>query len=597
MSLFFRRIKLPRAALAALLFLSASASWAKDKEVIIEQGKEVVVERNVEMKTRDGVTLKADVYRPNRAGQFPVILERNPYDKRLETFGPRAASEGYVFIVQDVRGRYASEGEWYPLRHEPNDGYDTVEWAATLPYANGQVGMFGWSYSAATQFAAAMATPPHLVCILPGFIATNSHEQWVYTGGAFSQAFNQGWSTALAQDVLARRVSKVAVPSHWGDMKEPPSTYKTLDVGTWEGLATYYYDWLRHPDYDDYWKELAVEEHYKNIKVPALHFGGWYDYFVQGTLSGYAGLKARAGHAAARGAQRLVMEVGGHSGADRKVGIVDYGADSVVDYWALALRWYDYQLKGIKNGLEKEKPVRIFVMGANEWMDLDDWPAPGTVERRYYLQSGGRANSRAGDGRLESAPPAAEQPADRFVADPENPVPTIGGPAFGDSSLVHMGPQDQGQVEDRSDVLVYSTAPLSKPCRVMGAVQVDLYVSSSAVDTDFTGKLVDVGPDGTPINIAEGILRARYRESREKAKLLTPDEVTRLTVDLGATAYVFKPGHRIRLEVAGSNFPRFDRNLNTGGAQDSPSNDGVKATNQVHHAAVTPSSLVLTVLP
>lgn len=574
-----------------MLLLALGSRAAGAAEILLEQGKEVLVERDVAMTTRDGVVLRADVFRPKAEGKFPVILERNPYDKHNENFGPRAAANGYVFIVQDVRGRFASDGEWYPLRHERADGYDAVEWAAALPYANGKVGMFGWSYSAATQLAAAGASPPHLACILPGFIASDCSAQWVYCGGAFSQALNQGWSSALAVNTLQRRVAKTAQPSHW-DMKQPLADYPLLDVGTGRELADYYYDWLKHPAYDDYWKEFSVEERFGQITVPALHFGAWYDYFEEGTVRNYAGLKARAGSEAARRGQRLVMAVGGHSGAGPKVGEVDFGAASVVDYWQLALRWYDFILKGVANGMETEKPVRIFVMGTNEWRDLDDWPAPGAVAQPYYLHSAGRANTAAGDGRLTREAPVASEPPDRYVYDPADPVPTVGGPAFGDVHL-KQGPWDQREVERRADVLVYSSEPLVQSCSAIGAVTVELFVSSSAEDTDFTGKLVDVAPDGTALNIAEGILRARYRHSRERAEPLRPGEVTSLTVSLGSTAHVFLAGHRVRLEIASSNFPRFDRNLNPGG---DPAGSAAKATNQVHHDPVSASRLVLTVL-
>jgi len=232
----------------------ALACLAPAREVLLEGDKRVLVERNVAMATRDGVTLRADVFRPDGEGKFPVVLERTPYDKHNETFGAQVAARGYVFIVQDVRGRYASDGEWYPLKNESNDGYDTVEWAAALAYSDGKVGMYGPSYVAVTQLLAAIAAPPHLVCIMPYAMASNAHEQWIYVGGAFSQALNQGWSTAVSINVLEKKVSQTAQPSHW-DMKLPPISYPILDVGPASALADYYHDWLSHPDYDAYWKQ------------------------------------------------------------------------------------------------------------------------------------------------------------------------------------------------------------------------------------------------------------------------------------------------------------------------------------------------------
>lgn len=586
------KLRMPVGAL--LLFSAMSAVVATAKEVLLEKGQEILVERNVAMVTRDGVTLRADVFRPNRDGKFPVILERIPYDKRIENFGPKAASQGYVFIVQDCRGRFASDGEWYPLRDEQNDGYDAVEWAAALPYANGKVGMFGFSYSALTQLFAAMASPPHLTCIMPGFMASDAHAQWVYPGGVFSQALNQGWSTALAINALERRVGRTAQPSHW-DMKQPLISYPLLDVGGAAGLCDFYYDWVRHPAYDAYWKAWSVEEHFAAIKVPALHFGAWYDYFAVGTVRNYAGFRDHAGSPEARQGQRLVMMVGGHAGPGPKIGEVDYGKDSVVDNWALALRWFDHALKGEANGLEREKPVKYFVMGKNVWREADAWPVPGVRPTAFYLHSGGRANTLAGDGVLVREAPAAGA-VDQLVYDPANPVPTVGGPAFGEASL-KQGPYDQREVEKRPDVLVYTTAPFAEDLEIVGEVRVDLHVSSTAVDTDFTAKLVDVAPDGTAINLLEGIQRARYRNSRERAELMVPGEVYPVTVGLGPIAHAFLRGHRLRLEISSSNFPHFARNPNTGAAHDSGDRTEVTATNRIHHGATHASALWVEVAP
>jgi hypothetical protein len=572
----------------------AAALPGSAREVVLSGDTRVVVERNVEMSTRDGVKLRADVYRPDADGRFPVVLERTPYDKRLESFGPQVAARGYVFIAQDVRGRFASDGEWYPLKHEADDGYDAVEWAAALPYASGRVGMYGPSYLSAAQLLAAVAAPPHLSCIMPFAMASNFHEQWVYQGGAFSLVLNEGWSSAVSINVLEKRAGDGAQPSRW-DMKLPPIGYPVLDLPAAQQLAPYYYDWLRHPDYDDYWKQLSIEEHFGQIRVPALHVGAWYDYFEDGPVRNFVGIRARGGSEAARRGQRLVMIVGGHAGAGPKIGDVDFGKDSVVDIGALALRWYDFVMKGIDNGMAAEKPVRIFVTGANKWVDADDWPVPGTRSVRYYMHSAGSANTLSGDGALSTEPPGAEAP-DRYVYDPADPVPTTGGPAFGDARL-RLGPCDQREVEKRADVLVYSTPALAHDTEVLGAVSLELAVSSSAVDTDFTGKLVDVRPDGTAINLKEGIIRARYRASRERPGLMHPGEVCTVTVDLGSAAHVFLAGHRIRVEVSSSNFPHYDRNLNTGAGPGDPSTRAVVAANEVFHDGARPSALVVALAP
>ncbi|MEW5980442.1 MAG: CocE/NonD family hydrolase [Acidobacteriota bacterium] len=555
----------------------------------------VRIENNVAMKARDGVTLRADVYRPKNDGKFPVILERTPYDKRAGVgFGLKAAAQGYVYIIQDCRGRFASEGDWYPFRYESQDGYDAVEWAAALPYSNGKVGMFGGSYVGATQMLAAVAAPPHLAGIMPVVTASNYHGHWAYQGGAFSQLLAQAWCTALAFDTLQRRVAKNSQPWQWG-FERPPLDYPLLELGTPMGLADYYFDWLAHPSYDEYWKQWSIEERFAQIQVPALHLASWYDLFQDGSIRNYTGIKSAGGSEVARKGQRLIISVGGHAGAGPKVGEVDFGKDSVLDTWALGLRWYDYLLKGIDNGMDREKPVRVFVMGTNVWRDEADWPLTRAKATRYYLHSSGKANSLSGDGTLSTTAPANEAP-DQYLYDPAHPVPTQGGPVLGDPVHVPPGPLDQRAVESRPDVLVYTTPAFQNDTEITGPVSLELYISSSAVDTDFTGKLVDVWPNGFAQNLTDGILRARYRHSMAKAEYLNPGEVYKLTIDLWSTSNVFLAGHRLRLEVSSSNSPRFDRNLNTG---EDPGRGKrmTKATNFVYHDRDHPSALVLPVIP
>jgi uncharacterized protein len=577
--------------LAALAGL-ASAAAAQGEHY------DVTVERGVDAKMRDGVILRADIYRPKAEGKFPVLLQRTPYDKRgAVEFGYRAAARGYVVIVQDVRGRYTSEGEWYPFKHESDDGYDTVEWAATLPYSNGKVGMFGGSYVGATQMLAAIAAPPHLAGIFPVVTASNYHENWTYQGGAFEQWFNESWTSGLAENTLDRRVARESNAMRWV-LTLPLAQYPLLDVGGEAGakeLAPYFLDWVAHPDYDDYWKQWSIEEHFSKIQVPAYHVGAWYDIFLGGTLRNYLGIKTRGGSEAARNSQRLLVVIGGHSGSGRKIGDVDFGPQAELDLDAVMLRWYGHLLKGVDNGIENEKPVKIFLLGENLWREEDSWPPPNAHETRYYLHSNGKANGLEGDGALSTAAPEAET-ADHYVYDPENPAPTMGGPLCCDSRHLRPGPRDQRAVEARSDILVFSTPPSKSDFEVIGPVSVDLYASSSAVDTDFTGKLVDVWPNGFAQNLTEGILRARFRNSSENPEFLNPGEIYRLRLDLWATGNVFKAGHRMRLEISSSNFPRFDRNLNTG-EDAAHSAHIVKATNTIYHDREHPSALVVPVVP
>ena len=378
-------------------------------------------------------------------------------------------------------------------------------------------------------------------------------------------------------------------------MKNPPVDYPLLELGTPAGLADYYYDWISHPSYDDYWKQWSIEEHFAQIHVPALHVAAWYDLFQDGSIRNYMGIKSKGGTEAARKGQRLVIIVGGHAGAGQKIGDVDFGKDSVLDTWALGLRWYDYVLKGVDNGMAGQKPVRVFVMGKDVWRDEEDWPLVRAKPTRYYLHSGGKANSLTGDGTLSTTPSAGD-PVDQYVYDPADPMPTQGGPVLGDPVHVPPGPLDQRAVESRSEVLVYTSPAFQRDTEVTGPISLELYVSSSAVDTDFTGKLVDVWPNGFAQNLTDGILRARYRNSMEKAELMNPDEVYKLTLDLWSTSNVFLAGHKLRLEVASSNFPRFDRNLNTGGNPETTATQ-IKATNVVYHDRDHASALVLPIVP
>ena len=561
------------------------------------ENHEVIVERNVAAKMRDGVTLRADIYRPKADGKFPVLLVRTPYDKTGETnFGLKAAARGYVAIAQDVRGRFTSEGDWYTFKNESRDGYDTVEWAAALPYSNGKVGMYGGSYVGATQFLAAIAQPPHLAGICPNVTASNYHDGWAYQGGAFEQWFNESWATGLSTNTMRRRVESSGNALGWTKIL-PLRAYPVLEAPEAEGLAPYFTDWLAHPNFDEYWKQISIEDHYAQIQVPVYNLGAWYDIFLGGTLKNYARLKTEAGAEAAQRGQRLLVYVGGHAGGwgSRKVGAVDFGEKLPIDGDELTLRWYDWLLKGETNGVDKEKPVKIFVMGKNEWREEDDWPLTRAKSTRYFLHSSGAANGVAGSGALSTVAPAEEKP-DQYVYDPTDAVPTIGGPLCCGALPTGIGPEDQRPAEARGDVLVYTTPTFAKDTEVTGPVSLDLFVSSSAVDTDFTGMLVDVWPNGFAQNVTSGILRLRYRNSQEKPELANPGETYHITVDLWATSNVFLAGHKLRLEVSSSNFPRFDRNLNTGEEQ-ARSTRMIKATNVIYHDKAHPSALVLAIVP
>jgi uncharacterized protein len=508
----------------------------------------------------------------------------------------KGAARGYVVVAQDVRGRYRSEGDWYPFKNESQDGYDTVEWAAALPYANGKVGMFGGSYVGATQYLAAIAKPPHLAGICPNVTASNYHDGWTYQGGAFEQWFNESWTTGLAENTMQRSVEAGQKAIAW-TQKLPLTTYPILEAPPTTGLAPYFADWLAHPNFDEYWKQWSIEDHYAQIQVPVFGLGAWYDIFLGGTLRNYERLKKEAGTEEARRGQKLLVYVGGHAGgsSNRKVGEVDFGEKLPFDFNEVMLSWYDSVLRGTSS-TSVGKPVKIFVMGRNEWREEEDWPLARAKGTKYYLHSAGSANSASGDGTLSAVVPGTEK-ADQFSYDPSDAVPTLGGPlCCGPFPPVGLGPQDQTKAESRKDVLVFTTPALSKDLEVTGPVSLDLYVSSSAVDTDFTGKLVDLWPNGFAQNLTEGILRLRYRNSQEKPELAKPGETYHVTVDLWATSNVFLAGHKLRVEISSSNFPRFDRNLNTGEEQARGTRMN-KATNAIYHDKSHPSALILPLVP
>jgi len=454
----------------------------------------------------------------------------------------------------------------------------------------------------ATQMLAAIAHPPHLAGICPIVTASNYHENWTYQGGAFEQWFNESWTSGLAQDTLNRVIrddSNALVADQVLPLTDfPVFNLKPIASGSQmtRELAPYFLDWLAHPTYDSYWKQWSIEENYQNIQVPSLTIAAWYDIFQGGSLRNFIGLKEHAGSEMARSAQHLLIAIGGHSGSSRTVGAVDFGPSAPFSENDVILDWYDYLFLGKQNEFANGKPVKIFVMGKNEWRFEDSWPLERAKSTRYLLESSGKANSASGDGVLDTKG-SSTAAADTFVYDPVNPVPTVGGPLCCDSVHLAPGPRDQKDVEARPDVLVYSTPPLEDDLEVTGPVTLDLYAKSSAVDTDFTAKLVDVWPNGFAQNLTEGILRASFRESTAgEPKPLNPGQVYAYKIDLWSTSNVFLKGHRIRLEVSSSNFPRFDRNLNTGksAAEDS---QFVKATNSVLHDSAHPSALILPVVP
>ena len=536
------------------------------------------VQNDVPATMRDGTILRANVFTPDPPGPYPVIMIRLPYNKdrpMTNSYGAPDvwAAHCYIVVSQDVRGQYKSDGAFYPFRHEAADGYDTIEWAARLPKSSGKVGMYGRSYPGATQWLPATLRPPHLTTIIPAMTSSDYHDGWTYEGGALYQAFVQDWPMeSIAASAMRHYPDGDALGAEFRAARGPAYTDKWrwfLPLGKFPPMhpeepriAEYFYDWLGHPDNDAYWQQWSIRERWSSINVPALNFDGWYDIFLNGATENFAGMRKQGGSAVARDGQRLVIGPWVHISWQRRVGQIDFGPEAVNSMPALMLRWYDYWLKGIQNGVDKDPRVKVFVMGANTWRSANEWPIEGTEFRKYYLLSQGHANTATGDGRLDTKSDAgAGAVSDVYRYDPANPVPSVGGRFM---TVVPGGPYDQRPVLDRQDVLVYTTPPLDKDVEVTGPIEVALYAASSATDTDFTAKLDDVYPDGTSMLISHGIQRARYRESLSRQALINPGQAYKYTIQVWPTSNLFKAGHQMRLEISSSNFPMFDRNPNTG---------------------------------
>lgn len=580
----------------------------------------VVTETDVAMTTRDGFTLYADVVRPDAPGRFPVLLSRTPYGKggSNDPNGPNTffARYGFVSVTQDCRGRWASEGEYDTIFQEAPDGYDAVEWAARLPWSNGRVGTTGQSYLGLTQYLIACndPMPPSLQAMAPVSASSDYHQSWIYhTGGPslwgwlVPYAIFKGRNTLrrLGRDDLVEKVfgyldgdyAQIRRTAHGLNFATPLSDdwYRHLPIEDWNDLlaetAPYFAEHLANADDGPYWHRANVNRHAESVTVPMLHVTSWYDVFAEGGPNAYRSISDRSEHRLARDGQRLIVGPWGHLlpysvPSSQGAGDIDFGPDALIDLNQILLRWFEYWLKDVDNGIMDEPPVNVFTLGDNRWQALSDWPPPGMRPVRWYLHSPDGSNA-AG---LSMVPPGIEEPHE-FSYDPSDPAPTLGG----NNLIIDMGVQDQRPVELRDDVLVFSSEPLDQPLEITGPVSVELWASSSAVDTDFTAKLVDVRPDGYAMNLLDGVIRARYRDSASEPKPMVPGEVYRFTIDLWATSAVFLAGHRIRLEISSSNFPRFDRNLNTGESFGAGT-VGVVADQVVHHDEARPSCVVLPVI-
>jgi putative CocE/NonD family hydrolase len=543
------------------------------------------VEVNVRVPMHDGIKLATDLYFPEgTAGALPAILIRTPYNRKNQTDAARMfAGQGYVVAVQDVRGKFDSEGQFTLSANDTPDGLDTLDWMASQPWSTGKIGTYGCSYLAEDQLELAKARNPHHTAMIPQA-----------GGGAYRFAdLREGGAVGLAE----------AAPWFlaWGSKLSPNPPAPKVDLDRMflalplvdmlkkaGGPPTDFEDFVSHEPMDPWWDHIGYVNAKHHFNTPGLQVCSWYDSVVNETFELFNLMRRHGESEIGRENQFVVIAPSTHCGWQSAtehtvVGKRDMG-DARFPYDDLYVRWFDHYLKGADNGVTREPKVRIYVMGVNRWRDENEWPLKRTIFTKYYLHSDGHANTRAGTGSLSVRAPESE-PSDRFRYDPESPVPTNS-----------QGAQDQSAIEQRPDVLVYSTPVLEKGTELTGPIQAVLYVSSSAKDTDFTAKLVDVYPDGRAFNLQDGILRVRYREGFDRSVWMKPGESYRLQIDLHSTSNYFPAGHRIRLEISSSNFPRLDRNLNTGGRNYDEAR-WVVAENDVHHAGGRESYILLPVIP
>ena len=552
---------------------------------------------------RDGTNGSVDVILPPGDGPFPAILLRTPYEsdnQRSLERGVWWAERGFAFVPADCRGRYEAEGSFYPYHPDGPDGHDTLEWIAAQPWSNGKIGTAGGSYGGLFQWQLAPLGSPHLTAMAAHVICDDYYSDVHYIGGAFQLGLSLLSSVTF--------MTNMPIPG-FGPIFDNGRVFRHLplidmDIETIGKEIPWYRDWLTHSSYDDYWNEIDTSDKYDKIDAPAFIRCGWFDAYPDGTFRLWNGMTKHGKTEKARKSQKVLMGPWTHGEpTGSRLGDLDFGPHSYMEIVQEEKRWFDYWLKGIDNGIMDEPPIKLFVMGTNEWRFENEWPLARTQFTPYYLHGDGRANSVFGDGTLSSQAPGAE-PADHFDYDPDRPVPSIGGNlstaswAWSESGgdPIIAGPVDQRAIERRDDVLVYTSAELEEDVEVTGPLEVVLYAASSALDTDFTARLVDVHPSDRAIVMAEGIIRARFRNGFKKAELLEPGEVQQYRVQMYPTSNVFLKGHRIRVDITSSNFPRFARNLNTG--EDVATGTRMEVAHQtVLHSAEYPSHIILPIIP
>jgi putative CocE/NonD family hydrolase len=521
--------------------------------LVAQQPYAIKAEFNRRVAMRDGVELSADIYRPDAPGKFPVILSRTPYTKPgAYEYAKKFVPHGYVWVAMDVRGRGDSDGKFVPYVNDGRDGYDAIEWCAKQPWSTGKVGTIGGSYNGRIQWLTAITQPPHLVTMIALVTPSDPFVEFP-TGVPLPLEISWYHLTAghLMQNMDAVDWAKLQWHLPLYDMDEaagrPSKKWK---------------EEIDHAQLGPYWEPLRYQDKYDRVNLPVLHISGWYDDEQVGTPLNFIAMTAKSRPEAVRAGQKLVMGPWPHAvNSVSKLGEVDFGPTAKIDMDGLWLRWFDYWLKGVDNGTMKEAPVRIFVMGSNSWTDENEWPIARTQYTKYFLHSGSRANSFYGDGKLSTNPPSKER-ADTYNYDPADPTPFVTDPTFAQIG----GPDDYRPIERRDDVLVYTSQPVGEDAVVCGPVRAEIHATSSAKDTDFMVKLLDVWPNGFAERLTDGMVRARFRQGMDKPELIEPGKVYVYNVDLWNTCQAFLKGHRIRVEIASSAFPKYDRNPNTGEA-------------------------------
>lgn len=569
--------------LAVLALALAAAATAGEFEEI-----------RVAVPMRDGVRLDTRVHFPVAETPVPALLVRSPYGLQYAMTADERAlflRHGYAVVMQNTRGRYDSEGVFDPFRREADDGHDTLDWIVGQAWSDGSVGTFGASYGAFNQWVLAQTGHPALRALMPAFGMAGAYD-FVYSAGAFRLRQWTNWAAnmeapyAFDREAFATRLDAIN--------RILPVVEQDRSIGF---ELPYFRDWLAHPEYDAYWQRAGIDGRYADVRVPAYSIGGWYDMLLGNTLRDFTAMTSSAIDPAVRAEQRLIVGPWSHivrpwpwaPDYDGRLGELDFGEYAVADIQKIRLRFFDRHLKAGATDGGSQAPVRLFVMGVNEWRDEEAWPLARARYRKFYFDSDGNANTASGGGTLSRDPPG-QGPPDRYVYDPEDPVPsTADGSSF---SPMTTYPHAHTAIERRQDVLVYTSAPLEQPLEVTGPIEVVLYAASSAINTDFTARLLDVHPDGKAYNLCAGIVRASHREGSVDVTPIVPGEVYAYRIDLVATSNVFLPGHRIRVHVSSSSFPQFDRNLNSA-LYPAQSAEVLAAEQTVYHDPKRPSHIVL----